>query len=151
MIVISMILLIWTIYTGRDSHTLIYFVPCRYMTKSRLTIVSTRVWRTDGRTDGLTDGRTLSLGEMRDVSENYLAMLFQSLSVEWNPIRVHSGTVVWFVWVQRHIFTFMTIDERRYGVIHKKVSHETEDKMQEKMKMILQVDGNLAHLKQQYS
>ena len=33
-----------------------------------------------------------------------------------------------------------------YRVIHKKLSHKTEDKMQEKMKMILQVDENLAHL-----
>ena len=36
--------------------------------------------------------------------------------------------------------------ERRYRVIHKKLSHKTEDKMQEKMKMILQVNENLAHL-----
>ena len=33
-----------------------------------------------------------------------------------------------------------------YRVIHKKLSHKTEDKMQEKMKMILQFDENLAHL-----
>ena len=39
----------------------------------------------------------------------------------------------------------------RYRVIHKKLSHKTEDKMQEKMKIILQVDENLAHIYQQYS
>ena len=39
----------------------------------------------------------------------------------------------------------------QYRVIHKKVSRKTEDKMQEKKKMILQVDENLAHLQQQYS
>ena len=33
-----------------------------------------------------------------------------------------------------------------YRVIHNKLSHKTEDKMQEKMKMILQVDENLAHI-----
>ena len=33
-----------------------------------------------------------------------------------------------------------------YRVIHKKMSHKTEDKMQEKMKMILQVDEILAHI-----
>ena len=33
-----------------------------------------------------------------------------------------------------------------YRVIHKKLSHKTEDKMQEKMKMILQVDEILAHI-----
>ena len=33
-----------------------------------------------------------------------------------------------------------------YGVIHKKVSQKTEDKMQEKMKVILQNDENLAHI-----
>ena len=33
-----------------------------------------------------------------------------------------------------------------YRVTHKKLSHKTEDKMQEKMKMILQVDENLAHI-----
>ena len=38
-----------------------------------------------------------------------------------------------------------------YRVIHKNLSHNFEDKMQEKIKMILQVDENLAHLKQQYS
>ena len=31
-------------------------------------------------------------------------------------------------------------------VIHKMLSHKTDDKMQEKMKMILQIDENLAHL-----
>ena len=35
--------------------------------------------------------------------------------------------------------------EIRYRVIHKKLSHKTEDKMQGKMKMIFQVDENLAH------
>ena len=39
----------------------------------------------------------------------------------------------------------------KYRVIHKKLSHKTEDKMQEKRKMILQVDENLAHIQQQYS
>ena len=34
----------------------------------------------------------------------------------------------------------------RYRVLPKKLSHKTEDKMLEKMKMILQVDENLAHL-----
>ena len=46
-------------------------------------------------------------------------------------------------------FEYRQIDDDipvRYRVIHKKLSHETEDKMQEKMKMILQVDENLAHL-----
>ena len=33
-----------------------------------------------------------------------------------------------------------------YRVIHKKLSHKTKDKMQEKMKMIFQVDENLAHI-----
>ena len=33
-----------------------------------------------------------------------------------------------------------------YRVIHKRLSYKTEDKMQEKIKMILQVDENLAHL-----
>ena len=31
-------------------------------------------------------------------------------------------------------------------VIHKTMSHKTEEKMQKKMKMILQVDENLAHV-----
>ena len=39
----------------------------------------------------------------------------------------------------------------RYRVIHKKLSHKTEDKMQEKMKMILQANENWAHIQQQYS
>ena len=39
----------------------------------------------------------------------------------------------------------------KYRVIHKKMSHKTEDKMQEKMKRILQVDENWAHIWQQYS
>ena len=33
-----------------------------------------------------------------------------------------------------------------WRVIHKKLSHKTENKMQEKMKMILQVDENLAQI-----
>ena len=43
---------------------------------------------------------------------------------------------------------FLKIQNRnfKYRVIHKKLSHKTEDKMQEKMKMILQVDENLAHI-----
>lgn len=32
------------------------------------------------------------------------------------------------------------VKQDRYRVIHKKVSHETKEKMQEKMKMILQRD-----------
>ena len=36
--------------------------------------------------------------------------------------------------------------KHRYRVIHKKLSHKTEDKMQEKIKMILQVEENLAHI-----
>ena len=39
---------------------------------------------------------------------------------------------------------------QKYRVIHKKVSHKTEDKMDEKLKMILQKDENLAHIQQQY-
>ena len=31
------------------------------------------------------------------------------------------------------------------------MSHKTEDKMHEKIKMILKKDENLAHIKQQYS
>ena len=38
-----------------------------------------------------------------------------------------------------------------YRVIHKKVAHEIEDKMHGKIKMILQKDEDLAHIKQQYS
>ena len=41
---------------------------------------------------------------------------------------------------------YSTLLSERYRVIHKKLSHKTEDKMQEKMKMILQADENLAHL-----
>ena len=33
----------------------------------------------------------------------------------------------------------------KYRVIDKKLSHKIEDKMQEKMKMVLQVDEHLAH------
>ena len=39
----------------------------------------------------------------------------------------------------------------RYRVIHKKVSHKTEEKMQEKTKMNLQKVENLVHIQQQYS
>ena len=38
-----------------------------------------------------------------------------------------------------------------YRVIHEKVSHKTEEKMQENMKMTLQKDENLIHTQQQYS
>ena len=39
----------------------------------------------------------------------------------------------------------------RYRVIQKKLFHKSEEKMQEKMKMILQKDENLVHIQQQYS
>ena len=38
----------------------------------------------------------------------------------------------------------------KYRVIRKKVFHETEEKMQGKMKMTLQKDENVAHIPQQY-
>ena len=42
------------------------------------------------------------------------------------------------------LYVFMIL--WKYRVIHKKLSYKTEDKMQEKLKMILQVDENLAHI-----
>ena len=36
-------------------------------------------------------------------------------------------------------------------VIRKKLFHKSEEKIQEKMKMILQKDENLVHIQQQYS
>ena len=38
-----------------------------------------------------------------------------------------------------------------YRVIQKKLFHKSEEKMQEKMKMILQKNENLVHVQQQYS
>ena len=38
-----------------------------------------------------------------------------------------------------------------YMVIQKKLFHKSEEKIQEKMKMILQKDENLVHIQQQYS
>ena len=38
-----------------------------------------------------------------------------------------------------------------YRVIQKKLFHKSEEKMQEKMKMILQKDEILVHMQQQYS
>ena len=40
---------------------------------------------------------------------------------------------------------------KKYRVIQKKLFHKSEEKMQEKMKMILQRDENLVHIQQQYS
>ena len=44
------------------------------------------------------------------------------------------------------LFTFFG----KYRVIQKKLFHKSEEKMQEKMKMILQKNENLVHIQQQY-
>ena len=46
---------------------------------------------------------------------------------------------------------FASLAQIRYRVIQKKLFHKSEEKMQEKMKMILQKDENLVHIQQQYS
>ena len=56
------------------------------------------------------------------------------------------GFILWFIFNQRDLTISLIRSLYWYWVIHKKLSHKTEDKMQEKMKIILQVDENLAHI-----
>ena len=58
---------------------------------------------------------------------------------------------IWFSHLFFAHFFFYLWFGMRYRVIQKKLFHKNEEKMQEKMKMILQKNENLAYIQQQYS
>ena len=53
--------------------------------------------------------------------------------------------------IKSSVYHLKYYERVQYRIIQKKLFHKSEEKMQGKMKMILQKDENLVHMQQQYS